>query len=247
MILKKANHSLGSKKLRLLSRRKSYLPFNLASLASPPAFFFLVLTDGRSAWRDGGLERNSTFKYVHGSSTLDTKRSPAYTDRILYSFPCPTSTSPTPLSPCVPVSINKEKYTSHEELKWSDHRPVSCVFEVGVRKVDVEKRREGSRRAQKELDRLEEVWRPSLEIKVLPESRDAHAEEKEEVQEEDEGGIHFGKVRCREKKERRVRLKNGGKVPVSWNFRQAGIGRDICESFPTSFLTAMEFREGING
>ncbi|KIR79357.1 inositol-polyphosphate 5-phosphatase [Cryptococcus gattii EJB2] len=176
-----------------------------------------------------------TFKYVHGSSTLDTKRSPAYTDRILYSFPCPTSTSPTPLSPCVPVSINKEKYTSHEELKWSDHRPVSCVFEVGVRKVDVEKRREGSRRAQKELDRLEEVWRPSLEIKVLPESRDAnadaHAEEKEEVQEEDEGGIHFGKVRCREKKERRVRLRNGGKVPVSWNFRQAGIGRDICKPF----------------
>lgn len=104
--------------------------------------------------------------------------------------------------------------------------------------MDVEKRREGSRRAQKELDRLEEVWRPSLEIKVLPEPGDAnadahaHADEKEEVQEEDEGGIHFGKVRCREKKERRVRLKNGGKVPVSWNFRQAGIGRDICESFP---------------
>lgn len=100
----------------------------------------------------------------------------------------------------------------------------------------MEKRREGSRRAQKELDRLEEVWRPSLEISVLPKSRDtnanAHADEKEEVQEEDEGGIHFGKVRCREKKERRVRLKNGGKVPVSWNFRQAGSGRDICESFP---------------
>ncbi|KAE8542972.1 hypothetical protein D1P53_000459 [Cryptococcus gattii VGV] len=209
----KVNHSLGSKKLRLLSH---------------------LLT---AAWRDGGggLERNSTFKYVHGSSTLDTKRSPAYTDRILYSFPCPTSTSPTPLSPCLPLSINKEKYTSHEELKWSDHRPVSCVFEVGVRKVDVEKRKEGSRRAQKELDRLEEVWRPSLEIQVLPESRDANAnpraDEKDEVQEEDEGGIHFGKVRCREKKERRVRLKNGGKVPVSWNFRQAGIGRDICKPF----------------
>ncbi|WVO23706.1 uncharacterized protein IAS62_005061 [Cryptococcus decagattii] len=172
-----------------------------------------------------------TFKYVHGSSTLDTKRSPAYTDRILYSFPCPTSTAPTPLSPCVPLSINKEQYTSHEELKWSDHRPVSCVFEVGVRKVDVEKRREGSRRAQKELDRLEEVWRPSLEISVLPESRDTNADEKQEVQEEDEGGIHFGKVRCREKKERRVRLKNGGKVPVIWNFRQAGSGKDICKPF----------------
>lgn len=100
----------------------------------------------------------------------------------------------------------------------------------------MEKRREGSRRAQKELDRLEEVWRPSLEIKVLPVSRDANekanADEKEEAQEEDVGGIHFGKVRCREKKERKVRLKNGGKVPVSWNFRQAGIGRDICESSP---------------
>ncbi|KIR43959.1 inositol-polyphosphate 5-phosphatase [Cryptococcus deuterogattii 99/473] len=204
---------------------KSFVGFEEAEITFPP----------RSAWRGGGLERNSTFKYVHGSSTLDTKRSPAYTDRILYSFPCPTSTSPTPLSPCVPVSINKEKYTSHEELKWSDHRPVSCVFEVGVRKVDVEKRREGSRRAQKELDRLEEVWRPSLEIKVLPVSRDANekanADEKEEAQEEDVGGIHFGKVRCREKKERKVRLKNGGKVPVSWNFRQAGIGRDICKPF----------------
>ncbi|OXG45099.1 inositol-polyphosphate 5-phosphatase [Cryptococcus neoformans Th84] len=179
-----------------------------------------------------------TFKYVHGSSTLDTKRSPAYTDRILYSFPSPTSTSSTPLSPCIPLSVKKGGYTSHEELKWSDHRPVSCVFEVGVRKVDAEKRREGSRRAQKELDRLEEVWRPSLEIKVLPESRDAKADEegntkneKEEMWEEDEGGIRFGEVRCREKKERRVRLRNGGKVPASWSFRKAGTGRDICKPF----------------
>lgn len=65
---------------------------------------------------------------------------------------------------------------------------MSCVFEVGVRKVDAEKRREGSRRAQKELDRLEEVWRPSLEIKVLPESRDAKADE--------EGNTKTRKKRC---------------------------------------------------
>lgn len=238
MISKKANRLLGLKKPRLLSHRKSFL---LNQSPSAGRVFFsssFVLTERPFGSGRGCVGRNSTFKYVHGSSTLDTKRSPAYTDRILYSFPSPTSTSPTPLSPCIPLSVKKGEYTSHEELKWSDHRPVSCVFEVGVRKVDAEKRREGSRRAQKELDRLEEVWRPSLEIKVLPESRDAKTDEegntkneKEEMWEEDEGGIHFGEVRCREKKERRVRLRNGGKVPASWSFRKAGTGRDICELF----------------
>lgn len=94
-----------------------------------------------------------SFKYVHGSTTLDTKRPSAYTDRVLYT---------TPADPAQPsTSIRPGQYTSHEIL-WSDHRPVSCALEVNVRIPDVEKRKSELGIIQAELDKLDEEWAPAI-------------------------------------------------------------------------------------
>lgn len=91
---------------------------------------------------------------MHGSSTLDSRRSPAYTDRILFANPA---------SIFARHEVTCESYASHGIL-WSDHRPVSSTLRSEVRVVDEEKRKEELGVAMKELDRLDEVYRPSLEV-----------------------------------------------------------------------------------
>jgi phosphatidylinositol-bisphosphatase len=53
-------------------------------------------------------------------------------------------------------------YTSHDIL-WSDHRPVTCDFQVYVRVVDEEKRKIELAQARSQLDKLDEEWAPSIE------------------------------------------------------------------------------------
>lgn len=95
-----------------------------------------------------------TFKYVPSSSTLDARRAPAYTDRILWATP--SSLSPPPIT-------TSNEYTSHPIL-WSDHQPVSLSASVGVRVMDDIKRAQVLAESQKGLDKLEEVYRPGLSV-----------------------------------------------------------------------------------
>jgi hypothetical protein len=48
-------------------------------------------------WKENIADDARTFKYVHGSTTLDLKRAPAYTDRILWTTPIPPTQRGTPL------------------------------------------------------------------------------------------------------------------------------------------------------
>ena len=57
-------------------------------------------------------------------------------------------------------------YTSHDIL-WSDHRPVTCDFQVEVRVVDEEKRKVELAQVRSELDKLDEEWAPSIEVDQL--------------------------------------------------------------------------------
>lgn len=57
-------------------------------------------------------------------------------------------------------------YTSHDVL-WSDHRPVTCDFEVKVRIAEEEKRKTELAQVRSELDKLDEEWAPSIEVNQL--------------------------------------------------------------------------------
>jgi len=126
---------LDSKKQPSISLRKSYTP---------------CLPDYRS------------FKYVLGSTTLDTRRPAAYTDRVLYTTP---STAPSSTPGAVSM-VTAGTYTSHDIL-WSDHRPVTCDLQVQVRVADEEKRKADLVQVRSDLDKLDEEWAPSIEVDQL--------------------------------------------------------------------------------
>ncbi|WRT63490.1 uncharacterized protein IL334_000395 [Kwoniella shivajii] len=149
-----------------------------------------------------------TFKYVHGSTTHDLERGPAYTDRILYDLPVNEYTPPSSLG------LKCDEYTSHDIL-WSDHRPVTATYTAQVRLVDESSRGVELASVMKALDRLEEVYRPSLEIEGT--------------------SLEFGEIRYRQPVEREIRLHNMGRVPATYNFKPPSSDKPICKPFMWPF------------
>ncbi|WVW81619.1 hypothetical protein I302_103614 [Kwoniella bestiolae CBS 10118] len=149
-----------------------------------------------------------TFKYVHGSTTHDLRRAPAYTDRIVYDLPANEHTLPSSFE------LQCDEYTSHDIL-WSDHRPVTGSFRAQVRVVDESSRGVELASVMKELDRLEEVYRPSLEIEGT--------------------SLEFGDVRYRQPVEREIKLRNVGRVPATYDFKPPSSDKPICKPFMWPF------------
>ena len=108
-----------------------------------------------SGFQEAEIDFPPSFKYVHASTTLDTRRPPAYTDRILWTTPTAYSSH----------QVECTSYSSHE-IFWSDHRPVHGAYVINMRVVDEDKRHAILQIAQRELDKLEEVYRPSLEVQT---------------------------------------------------------------------------------
>lgn len=76
--------------------------------------------------REGPLNFMPTYKYDNGTNTYDSsekERTPSWTDRILFSGDC----------------VEQLDY-NRAELLMSDHRPVTSVFQIRVKKVDVNKK-----------------------------------------------------------------------------------------------------------
>ncbi|WWC67008.1 uncharacterized protein I206_100915 [Kwoniella pini CBS 10737] len=145
-----------------------------------------------------------TFKFVHGSTTHDLKRAPAYTDRIVYNMPKNEYT------PSNYFDLACEEYTSHDIL-WSDHRPVTATYKAQVRVVDESSRGVELAAVMKELDMLEEVYRPSLEIEGT--------------------NLEFGGIRYKQSVERQIKLRNTGRVPATYSFKPPSSDKPICKSF----------------
>ncbi|PWN26070.1 DNase I-like protein [Jaminaea rosea] len=112
----------------------------------------------------GEKEWGPTYKFDRGSGTYDSsekKRAPAWCDRLLYRDALAgEDESSTPRVKCL-------QYRSWSELQISDHRPVSCVYEFQVKRVDREKR---------EVVRIEEAARGQGKIgELLEEARRFYA------------------------------------------------------------------------
>ena len=198
-----------------------------------------------------------TYKYIHGSSSYDTKRAPAYTDRILFRSPLVASNSATPgpgtpaaitstpvagpSSPSLqlrPTHITCDRYGSHD-VRLSDHRPVSGTYTSAVRVRDEEKRAKVVDEIRRELERLEIVYKPGVQLG-----------RKE---------LHFGEIRSavpsvypcrpgapfqrcwcgetdvgryRQVRTESIRLTNAGRVPASLSFKSVGPKDTICMCTP---------------
>jgi len=84
-----------------------------------------------------------TYKYDVGSDKYDSsekKRSPAWCDRLLFRSPA--------------GRVKQLEYRRHEGVYYSDHRPVSGVFKITVKKVDEGKRKQTLKSAYADFEKM---------------------------------------------------------------------------------------------
>lgn len=92
-----------------------------------------------------------TYKYDTGTDNWDTSdkcRVPAWCDRILYKG----------------KYVNVCDYRSHPSLRISDHKPVSALFDVGIKVIDWVAHKKVYEDVMKQLDRIENEFLPQVTL-----------------------------------------------------------------------------------
>ncbi|KAJ5073472.1 type 2 inositol 1,4,5-trisphosphate 5-phosphatase [Anaeramoeba ignava] len=144
---------------------------------------------------EGKIDFAPTYKYDLGTNIYDTsekRRIPAWCDRILFRG----------------KGIQQENYRRHEYL-YSDHKPVSSIFQVKVCKIIPEKQQQYRSKLIKELDKIENETIPHATV--------------------DKNMIVFENVLYNEPSTQQITLSNEGSVWVHFKFIPKMNESDICQ------------------
>ncbi|XP_055887832.1 inositol polyphosphate 5-phosphatase OCRL-like [Biomphalaria glabrata] len=136
-------------------------------------------------FEEGFPNFDPTYKFDSGTDNYDSSeknRVPAYCDRILWRGP----------------GVKQLRYDSHPQLKISDHKPVSSLFDVGIRVLDDKRFKRVYEDIMKKLDRLENDHLPQIKI--------------------DNTELIFKDVKFVEPQVQVVTVANVGQIPVEFEF-----------------------------
>ena len=134
-------------------------------------------------YTEGPISFLPSYKYNPGTNDWDSsekQRPPAWCDRILWRGD----------------DIHQTVYRSHMEMKASDHKPVSSLFDSCFRVTDQTARRKVYEDLMKKLDKEENDYLPQVEI--------------------DTTEINFGLVRFKDATCRSLKLKNVGQSKIQY-------------------------------